>query len=89
MRFTKFICLSLIALFVISSFSNSCVASDGENDERPVIDIIMDTIFKMRTLVRGMGWTHLEFIPPSFYTVTPQVIDMKYLKSTITFCFTS
>lgn len=86
MRFTRYITLSIIVLFIIPSFIPSCMAAtpeDGKDNERPVTDLIMETIFKMGTAIPGVGWYHQEFIPPSFYKVTPEVIDLEYFNETV------
>ena len=33
-------------------------------------------------LTFGFPWFHQELIPPSFYKVTPQVVDLEYLNET-------
>lgn len=93
----KIFSLFLIFLFLISSFTyffnSNCSATNISNSslttatttnqtERPILDSIMEKIFNLGSLTFGFPWFHQEFIPPSFYRVTPQVIDLEYLNQT-------
>ena len=97
MKTRKIFSLFLIFLFLISSFTyffnSNCSATNISNSsfttttstnqtERPILDSIMEKIFNLGSLTFGFPWFHQEFIPPSFYRVTPQVIDLEYLNQT-------
>lgn len=97
MKTRKIFSLFLIFLFLISSFSyffnsnssatnisNSSLTTDTTTNqtERPILHSIMEKIFNLGSLTFGFPWFHQEFIPPSFYRVTPQVVDLEYLDQT-------
>jgi len=91
MRFIKFFSLFFISIFIISCLSlnvigksnNSISSSDNQvSSDRPIIDEIMKKIFNLGSYTFGFPWHHQEFIPPSFYRVSPPVVDLEYLNET-------
>lgn len=84
MKFGKIISFLLIFLIMTSSLVPSCLADAEEETttSKPIFDGFMKLIFTMGTSVPGVLWFHQEFIQPSFYTITPQVIDLEYLNET-------